>query len=320
MSLYVGVDLGGTNVVAGIVTEEGEVITISKRSLDCSSGKETALQNIMECINTVITESGRVNEIEGIGVGSPAPIDINKGTIILPINLPELHNTSLIKLLEDKFGLPAYLDNDANVATIGEHWMGAGRGSDHFIMLTLGTGIGGGIITHGQILRGALGNAAELGHLSIEHDGPPCSCNNRGCFELYASATAVTRRTINRIIQENPKTLIKELVKKDLDKINTEIIFQAAQAGDPFAIEIFEETGYFLGAGIASLLAIFNSDTVALGGGLAQAGDYLLKPTLATLDQRRWIDKKRTPAKVVLCELGDKGAIIGAAKMARNNK
>lgn len=320
MAYYIGVDLGGTNVRSGLVSHDGEVSQVDKRALERNRGRDIAIGNIVKSIRQVIDASGQPDQIGRIGIGSPAPLDVYKGIITFPVNLPELHNTPIKGILEKEFRIPVYLDNDANVAAIGEHWKGAGQGTRHFICLTLGTGIGGGIISHGQVLRGFLGHAAEIGHMSIEHDGPECVCHNRGCLELYASATAIAKRTKNRLIQENPTTLIKELVQKDYSQITAEIVYQAAKAGDAFAIEVFRETGYFLGAGVASLLALFNPEIVAIGGGVAAAGDLLLKPAAEVLDERRWVHKKLNPAPLVVCQLGDHGPLIGAAKMAMDRE
>ena len=247
--------------------------------------------------------------LAGVGVGAPGPLDPFEGMTISPENLPPLKNTPLKKLLEEQLNLPVMIDNDANVVALGEQWKGAGRDVDNFLCVTLGTGVGGGAVSQGKLLRGFNGNAAEIGHTSIDLNGPRCNCGNYGCLELYASSTGMVRRTLERMRRENPETILSGETN-----LTTRDLFLAVQQGDRFAREMFEETGLFLGVGLVNAINMLNVEVVALTGGLAGAGDLIFEPVQRTIQERGLVGVKEH-VRVVPVQLGEDAALLGAAKL-----
>jgi len=223
-----------------------------------------------------------------------------------------MHGVHVKREVSEATGLRVAVDNDANMAAYGEQWLGAGRGVDHFLCVTLGTGVGGGWVADGRLMRGFNGNAAEVGHITMDVNGPPCACGNSGCLEQYASATAMVRRTRERMAQQQPETGL------DADTLTTRTLFEAAEAGDAFAQEMFEETGMYLGVGLVSLVAVTNVEMVALGGGLSQAGKWIFEPTRETFLERGAVGVKEH-VRIVPTELGDDAGILGAARLARES-
>ena len=217
----------------------------------------------------------------------------------------------LRELLERDLSRPVRVDNDANMAAFGEQWLGAGRDVDHFLCVTLGTGVGGGWVSDGRLMRGFNGNAAEVGHITVDHTGPRCACNNYGCLELFASATAMVRRTAERISESRPAT---SLAKEGL---TTRAIFDAAEAGDAFARTMFDETGMFLGIGLVTLVNVTNVEMVALAGGLAAAGDRLFEPARRTFMDRGTVGV-REHVRIVPAALGDDAGLLGAARLVKD--
>lgn len=313
MSLTIGIDLGGTNTRAGLVTASGEIVGRARQPTRLHLGAEGVVDGIAECAAAAARDGGiSLAEVQGIGVGAPGPLDPFEGVIISPENLQCMHGVRLKDRLEVLLGLGVVVDNDANLAAYGEQWLGAGRGVDHFLCVTLGTGVGGGWISEGRVMHGFNGNAAEVGHITVDHNGPRCPCGNFGCLEMYASATAMVRRTLERLEGEKPETSLKA------EGLTTQVIFEAAEAGDDFAMQMFEETGFFLGVGLVSLVNVLNVDRVALTGGLAQAGDWIFDPVMRTFWDRGTVGVKEH-VQIVSAELGDDAGILGAARHAQRN-
>ncbi|MDP6779625.1 MAG: ROK family protein [Candidatus Latescibacteria bacterium] len=309
--LTIGVDLGGTNTRAGLVSETGEIIGRSRCETRLDLGADGVVKGIVGCVRAALGE-GRVDlaYVAGIGVGAPGPLDPFEGVIISPENLPCMHGVRLKDRLEDSLDLSVRVDNDANLAAYGEQWLGAGRGVDHFLCVTLGTGIGGGWVANGEVMHGFNGNAAEVGHVSLDLNGPDCPCGGHGCFELYASATAMVSRTRARMAEERPETSLSS------EGLTTREIFEAAEAGDAFASAMFEETGHFLGVGLVSLVNVMNVEMIALCGGLARAGERLFGPARRTFQERGTVGVKEH-VRIVPGILGDDAGILGAARMAK---
>ena len=256
----------------------------------------------------------RCTDIVGIGIGTPGLVDMDKGIVYESPNIPHWHNIPLAEIYAKKFGIKTYLENDANSAALGEWWMGAGKGTKHLICLTLGTGIGGGIIIDGKVYHGRDGYAGELGHISLSFDGPKCGCGNKGCLEAYASALGIVRST-KELIKKNKKSLIYKLIDGNLDKITPAIVTRAARKGDKLAKKIWSDTGYYLGSGIATIVNIFNPEMVVLTGGMTGAGNLLLKKMWETVRKRTY----KCPVKglkILIGKLPDNAGAMGAAKTA----
>jgi len=309
--LTIGVDLGGTNTRAGLVTEQGEIRGRSRGATRLDLGSEGVIDGIVTCVREAAEDGGvSLEDVSAVGVGAPGPLDPFEGVIISPENLQCMHNVPLRECLETSLSVPVKVDNDANMAAFGEQWLGAGRDVDHFLCVTLGTGVGGGWISDGKVMQGFNGNAAEVGHVTLDHTGPLCPCGNRGCLEMYASATAMVRRTRERLEAEDLETML------EVEGLTTERIFEAAEGGDAFAEEMFRETGFLLGVGLVSVLNVLNVRVIALGGGLARAGDRIFGPVQETLAERGTVGVKEH-VSVIPTELGDDAGILGAARLVR---
>ncbi len=309
MRYVVGVDVGGTNLVAGVLSEDGSEIhaVVSEPTLS-AQGADAVIGRIVKLAKASIVESGK--KVEGAGIGSPGPLNTKTGVVLLTPNLGWT-NMPLRDRVSEGLGLPATLDNDANCAIYGEWWRGAARGANYVIGLTLGTGIGGGIVIDGKIYHGASDVAGEFGHVTIDANGRHCKCGNYGCIEAYASGPAIAERAIEGI-QSGTDTSLSQYVNGDLSKITAQIVYEAANDGDEWALEIVRETASLLGASVASFVNIFNPEVVVICGGVTQAGDRLFNPL-------RWEVKRRAfkPAwevcRIVPGTLPGTAGVYGAA-------
>ena len=313
-SLYVGVDLGGTNVRSGLVDKDGIILTQDKRKSLPEVSAEAPLNQIVDSITEVVTKGGvTFSDIKGIGIGSPGPLSAKEGKILKAGHLPHWDNYPITRKIKDRISVNVYLQNDANVFALGEWWKGSGQGFDDFFAVTLGTGIGGGAICGGRLLTGFNDNASEVGHMSIDYNGPQCWCGQRGCLELYSSATGLVRMTREALINEHIKSSLTTYREK-LDSLNSKIIFEAATAGDEFALNMFDKAGYLLGLGIVNALNLLNFQRVAVGGGLAESGDLILEPARRALSDRGF-NSYNYQVSIVRAAKPNEAAILGAAKM-----
>ncbi len=291
----IGVDLGGTKILAGVVDRESRVLRRVEHPTPVSSQAE-----LLSRLDAVVEELLSDDGVAALGFGIPSTVDQVRGRAVFSTNLP-LADLDFRDRMQERFGLPVGIDNDANAATIAEWVVGAGRGTRHMVMLTLGTGIGGGLILDGRPYRGSVGAAAELGHIVIQHDGPPCQgvCTGRGHLEVLASGTAA-----GKVAREllGPEANAYDLVRK-------------AQDGDVAAVEALAEIGRKLGSGIGSLVNIFNPELVVIGGGFAAAGDLVLDPAREVM-RREALEPARDLVRIVHAELGPEAGLVGAALVA----
>jgi glucokinase len=260
----------------------------------------------------------KTSDIAGIGIAAAGILDIDRGIVTTSPNLPHWHNVPLRDIFADRLGVVTYLINDANAAALGEHRFGAGIGFDNIIYLTVSTGIGGGIIIDGELYSGADGCAGELGHMTIEADGPQCHCGNFGCLEAMASGWAVAKEAMMRINRGERSSII-ELVNGRLENITAETVAIAARRGDQLAADIVAEAAKYLGIGLANLVNIFNPELIVIGGGLSKMGDMLLKPARKVLKERAFRLPSRT-VHIVRARLGSNAGIIGAAAYVFDQK
>jgi glucokinase len=279
-----GIDLGGTNIVVGAVAEDGsELVGLVSEPTLADQGGDAVIARIVKLARASIAAAGG-KEIVGVGIGSPGPLDTETGIVILTPNLGWT-NMPLRDRVAEALKLPTTLDNDANCAIFGEWWRGAARGVDDVIGLTIGTGIGGGIVLGGEIYHGASDVAGEIGHMTIDANGRLCKCGNQGCLEAYASGPAIAARAVEGI-ESGAKTSLAQYVRSDLSKITAQIVYEAANDGDAYALEVVRETAQLLGAGVASLVNIFNPEVVVICGGVTQAGEKLFGPLTAEVHHR----------------------------------
>lgn len=311
----IGIDIGGTNVPASIIDESGKIIhTIDKKTM-AEGGPDAVIKRITDSIKDLLKyfdENIKNSKIVGVGIGAPGTLDHKKGQIITSPNLPQWRNIPLVGKITAEVKMPIFIDNDANCAAIGEHWIGAANGAENAVLITLGTGVGGGIIINNRIYRGSHGTAGELGHITIFAKGNKCACGNFGCLEAYASANATVSRAKERLKRED---VASTLQTKKLSEITAHEIYIHAEQGDRFAQSILTESGSYLGIGIATFANIFDPDIIIVGGGFAGAEKYLIP---AAIDEayKRAFKSVMDSIKITTAKLGNHAGIIGAAKLA----
>jgi len=306
----VGIDLGGTNIVAGTVAEDGsELLGLVSEPTISEHGADAVLARIVKLARASIAVA-KGKEIAGVGIGSPGPLDTKTGVVLLTPNLGWT-NYPLRDKVANALQLPATLDNDANCAIFGEWWQGAARGANHVVGLTIGTGIGGGIVLHGEIYGGASDIAGEIGHMTIDSTGRRCKCGNYGCLEAYASGPAIAARAVEGV-SAGVDTSLPHYVNGDLAKITAQVVYEAAHDGDDFAREVVKDTARFLGAGVANIINIFNPEVVVVCGGVTLAGDRLFVPLRAEVS-RRAFKPAVSVCKIVPGELTGTAGVYGAA-------
>ncbi len=287
----VGVDLGGTNIVAGAMPLDGSrEIAMQTRPTLAEGGASAVVERIAEMIEKVIAQTIAETGAErssflGVGIGSPGPLNRQKGIVIVTPNLG-WKNFPLRDEISKRVHLDATLDNDANCATLGEFWCGAAVGGRNVIGMTLGTGIGGGLILEGKLYHGASDVAGEIGHMTIDSTGRRCKCGNYGCLEAYASGPAIAERAREALRGDEGESILVSMAGGDPKQITAQTVYEASKRGDAVAREVVRETAGFLGAGVSNLLNIFNPDTVVLAGGVTQAGDALFQPLWAEVKRR----------------------------------
>jgi len=310
----IGIDLGGTFIKGGVIDLEGKVIHSTSIDTEADKGPDAVLSRIAELCHTVV-KGAKIgwNQVKCVGVGTPGPLNRAKGMVYTAPNLPGWTNVPVVKVLQGKLNCAVALENDANAAAFAENWVGAGKGAESMILLTLGTGIGGGVVLEGNVWHGQDDAAGELGHMSINYEGPRCNCGSYGCIEAYASAPATVRRALAGI-KEGRKTALKSVLEKN-GEITAKDIYDAAVAGDALARETIETTGRLLGIAIANFVNIFNPQIVVLFGGLAGAGDMLFGPVTEEV-KKRGLKPSADTVKILPARLGGNAGIIGAAGCA----
>ena len=314
MKKYIGCDLGGTNLRAAIVdVERGFVLHQMSRPTLAREGHEAVMKRMAELCLQLIQSSGVTKEeVGGIGIGVPGVLDLEKGeTLFLP-NLPGTWpHVPLRDTIMKLCGLPTSLLNDVRSITNGEWQFGAGRGVDTLAVFAIGTGIGGGLVINGQLHLGIGGTGGELGHTTIDFNGPRCGCGNYGCLEAYASGPAISAMGI-KVVSQGLTTRIGDLCEYDLNRITPELIAKAAHQGDDIATDIYEQAGFYLGIAAANICVAIGPRRIIIGGGVAQAGDLLLDPIRRTLNERV-TTMPIEQVEVVKSELGNDAGVIGVA-------
>ena len=306
----IGVDLGGTNMRVAVVDSARRVLYRSEESSRAGSQRE-----LLEGLGAKLTEARRVRPgVVAAGLGIPCTIDRQRGAAISAVNLP-LVDVPIRDLMRERLGLPVFVDNDGNCAAIAEHRFGAGRGARNLVLLTIGTGIGGGLIIEGEPFRGSSGAGAELGHMVVDLDGPPCqgSCRGRGCIEAVASGTAIARQGREAAEREPGSALGRAL--SEGREVDARVVSEAARQGDQAARGVLERVGRRLGAALTSLANAFEPDVIVLGGAVMGAGELLLAPARQEVRDRALPPQDRTPVRAA--ELGSDAGMIGAATLAR---
>ena len=307
----IGVDMGGTKLLAGAVDSELGVHHRLQRHV-AGLDQTELIETIVGAVQEVARHAG--GDVAAVGFGIPCVFDRRTGVAVLAVNLP-LADIRFADVMTERLGMPVFVDNDGNTAALAEHRAGAARGADNAALMTIGTGIGGGLILDGRIYRGSIGAGAELGHMVIDMDGPRCqgNCPNRGCVEALASGTALAREAV-RVAGEEPDSRLGRALA-DGRELAGPLVTELAHDGDPAALEVLDLIGSRLGVGIANLVNIFNPEVVVVGGGVIAAGELLLAPARKQVAQRA-LPPGRDSVRIVAAEFGVEAGMIGAAALA----
>ncbi len=313
--LILGVDLGGTKILTAVTDSQGKMLSRDHSITPAQKGHEAVIQSILESAHRALEQANvAISELTAIGVGAPGLSNPETGILFTSPNLPGWRNVPLKDIMQERLGKKTFVTNDANAAALGEFYFGAARGVRNFIYITLSTGIGGGIITDGKIYSGTSGAAGEVGHMTINDEGPLCNCGNRGCWETLASGTALAREARYRI-KEGVRTSILEYAEGDVEKVTAQVIHSAAEQGDSLAKELIARTGYYVGVGLANLINIFNPELIVIGGGLSNIGDMLLEPAFKMAGERAYAEAFQA-VRFASAELGRNSGVLGAAAFA----
>ncbi len=314
----VAVDLGGTKIISAIVAPGGEVLARDYRPAQASEGVEAVTTRIKASIDSLLmAQKLAPPQLKAVIVAAAGVIDMEHGVVTKSPNLPGWENIPLGKIIGQKYGIPVHVINDAKAAVLGEHRVGAGKGARNLVFVTVSTGIGGGIIIDGKLYFGASGGAGEVGHMTIDVNGPKCTCGNTGCLEMLASGTAVARDAIERI-RRGEKSALLEVVGGRAERITAKEVFEAARAGDQLAVSVVARATNYLGVGMVNLVNLLNPEIIVVGGGLAKAGDFLLGPVRRIVMERAFRHLAEA-VRIVTAALGDDAGILGAALFAYEN-
>ena len=312
--MHIGIDLGGTNIGIGIIHNDNLIFKDS-RSTNKESGYEGVVKNIYDSIEEILKKNNiKRSDIEGVGIGIPGIIDPKTNMVVEVVNMG-WENVDLKNDLEKLIGIPVFLGNDATVAGVAEYELGALKGCENGVLITLGTGIGAGIILNGKVFEGAHGIGAEFGHMIVGENFYDCNCGRNGCFETFASSTAIINYT-KKLINEGKKTKILDMVNNDVDRIDGKVIFQAAREEDKVAIEVVDRMTDYLAKGIVNIMSILDPEIFVLGGGLSAAGDYLLEQVKKKVKKERYY-KGIKAGEICISTIGNDGGILGAACLCK---
>lgn len=310
--IVLAADLGGTNLRMAAVDEKGEILFRTKHETPKSDRADEIVRAIVEAAKICQREVAEKGGITAIGIAAPATVNAAHGILMKAPNLPALDGFRLSAAISSELNLPFVLENDANAAAIGENWLGASKGVAGSICVTLGTGVGGGIIIDRKILRGIDGTAAEIGHICVEPFGAPCGCGSRGCIEQYSSASAIVRLA-REIENQYPKSILHEK-----SKITSLDVYEAGRQNDELALEVFRQVGFYLGIALAGLVNVLNPEVIVIGGGAAAGWDLFIGHVREQIESRAFREPARR-ARIIRAELGDAAGILGVAKLAFDN-
>ncbi|MBA7619902.1 Protein mlc [subsurface metagenome] len=309
------IDLGGTKIISAIVSPDGQLIAKERSLTLADEGQASVINRLLLAVDRLLKlKNIDSSQLDSISIAAAGGIDIKKGLVTSSPHLPGWHNVPLRDIVRDKYKVGTFLLNDASAAALGEHRFGAGRGVNNLVLLTIGTGIGGGIIIDGRLYHGPSGSAGEFGHTTIDVNGPKCACGNVGCLETLVSGTAMAREARRRIAQGESSSLV-EMVAGKIEEITAEEIGAAARGGDSLALDIITEAATYLGVGLVNLVNIFNPEMIIIGGSVAKLGDLLLDPARRLVKERAFPISAQA-VRIVTAQLGDEAGLLGAAVFA----
>lgn len=313
----IGIDLGGTTAKVGILNQTGEIESNWTVTTDISEKGANIVPNIVQSINEKLDDLDlSAEDFLGVGMGSPGTVNRKNGTVIGAYNLNWRTLQPVRELIEDGTDIPFFIDNDANVAALGEQWVGAGNKEPNVAFITLGTGVGGGLVVDNHLIHGAMDAAGEIGHVTVEPDGYQCTCGKNGCLEQYASATGVVRIAQDKVRTYDEDSRLKTKMLAD-EFIDSELIFNLAKEDDKFALEIVDQFVYYLALALGNVANLLNPSTIVLGGGVSKAGDFLVEKVTKTVEQFTF-PTIREVTKIKIAALGNDAGMIGAASLVLN--
>lgn len=317
MNYYIGIDLGGTNIVAGVVDENYNIIAKSSTKTNLPRPEKEIADDMVKVSLEAVKEAGiTMDDIQWIGVGTPGIANSAEGIVEYSCNLG-FNNTPLGKYISEATSKEVYVENDANAAAYGEYVAGAAKGANTAVCITLGTGVGGGIVIDGKIYSGSNFAGAEIGHMVIEVDGPQCTCGRKGCFEVFSSATGLIRMT-KEAMAADKNTVMHKITAERNNKVTARTSFDAMKMGDKTAKEVVDKFIKYLAAGITNTINIFQPDILCIGGGVCNEGDTLLLPVKDLVKQEVYTKNSRKNTEIVIAKLGNDAGIIGAAFLGKS--
>ena len=316
---HLGIDLGGTNIVAGVVDSNYKIISKAFCKTAIPRPEEEICRDMSNlCFNALKKANLSIDDIEFIGIGAPGSVNRDTGTVEFSSNL-YFHNWNIVEMMSKLTGKPIEVENDANAAAFGEYKAGAAKGYNSAIVMTLGTGIGSGIITDGKIYTGSNFNGAEIGHMVIVHDGLECACGRHGCFERYASASGLINLTKEALANSSNDSLMWKSIDGDLKKVSGLTSFEAMKRGDKLAKYVIDKYISYLACGVTNVINIFQPDIICIGGGVSKQGDFLLTPLKKIVERERYSKHAKKQTKICTASLGNDAGIIGAAILDKSN-
>ena len=315
MGKRIGIDVGGTNVKIALVDKSGKIIYSNSVPTYAKMGYEYTVNNIKQAIKDLMKETNTTaKDIDGIGFDFPGQVDYKTGVVKLAPNIPGWVNVPIAQMIEEEFHIPTRIDNDVRCAALGEMKFGAGQGCENFVCITVGTGIGSGLVVNGQLVRGASNAAGEIGHIKLQmKDGLICGCGDTGCLEAYASGPSIVAMAQD-YIKGGKSTKFREMAAVEGGEITPYMVAKAAEAGDPVAKRIFAIVGEYIGIGLTSVINLLNPEKVIIGGGVAEAGDLLLDPIRKTIKERAMV-VAGSAVEIVPAQLGNSAGVIGASML-----
>lgn len=315
MGKRIGIDVGGTNVKIALVDKSGKIIYSNSVPTYAKMGYEYTVNNIKQAIKDLMKETNTTaKDIDGIGFDFPGQVDYKTGVVKLAPNIPGWVNVPIAQMIEEEFHIPTRIDNDVRCAALGEMKFGAGQGCENFVCITVGTGLGSGLVVNGQLVRGASNAAGEIGHIKLQmKDGLICGCGDTGCLEAYASGPSIVAMAQD-YIKGGKSTKFREMAAAEGGEITPYMVAKAAEAGDPVAKRIFAIVGEYIGIGLTSVINLLNPEKVIIGGGVAEAGDLLLDPIRKTIKERAMV-VAGSAVEIVPAQLGNSAGVIGASML-----
>lgn len=311
----VGIDLGGSKILAAAVDRRGKMLSSDETATPATKGCEAIIQSILDSAHRALGQSAvDPSRVCAVGIGAAGISNPETGILFSSPNLPGWHDVPLRDIVQERLAKKTFLLNDANAAALGEFYFGAARGAVNFIYITLSTGIGGGIVINGKVYSGSVGTAGEIGHMTIDDNGPVCRCGSKGCWETLASGTALAREAKQRI-KEGARTSILDYAGGDMAKVTAQVIHRAAKQGDSLAEELIARASYYIGVGLANLINLFNPELIVIGGGLSNIGDMLLEPAFKVAGERAYKYAFQA-VRFASAELGRNSGVLGAAAFA----